>query len=403
MTTASSPRRVRRGLLALAVLAVLTFTTALLPGSASSSAAAETSAAQSVGAYTVFNNPSTSGAPDLTLENHLVELVDGAPSGSAIHGAMYSWTRPAVAEALARAQQRGVSVRLAIDGEGAGGVNADPANAALNTLRGAGLTQLVFCGNSANGNSACIGNRSDSINHNKLFTFSATGSLTDVVAIGSHNLTNTQNAHYNNLLVVHEEPDLYSAFVRHMGNLLAQRKNNNYYASPDGYFRSPTSDARVFFSPRADSRGGTSVEASTDLIAGRLSYITRYEPGCQVQVAHAQFTGPRLPVAEQLIRIANLGCQVRIVAGDNMTDYIRDRLVGRPNITVRQLDGMHSKYIIYRGNYNNSANRGMVFTGSQNITGPALRSHDETLIRVELPETTADYRSNFDLLWSRAS
>jgi hypothetical protein len=239
-----------------------------------------------------------------------------------------------------------------------------------------------------------VANRSYSINHNKLFTFSATGNLTDVSVIGSHNLTNSQNANHNNLLVVHQEPDLYQHFVRYLGDLLAQRKNNNYYASANGYYRSPTSDARVFHSPRADSSGGTGVDAGTDLVVGRLSYITRYEAGCSVEVAHAQFTGPRVAVADELIRIARLGCQVRIVGGSGMTDYIRTHLAGRSNVTVRRLDSLHSKYIVYRGNYNGSPGRQMVFTGSQNLTGPALRNHDETLIRVEGADIAGSYRAD---------
>lgn len=383
----------------LSALAVLAFLCALLPGGWSARAAAAPAEAQQAGTYTVFNLPAAGGS-DLTIENHLVELVDGAPAGSAIHGAMFSWTRTAVASALARAQQRGVRVSLAIDGEGAGGVNADPDSAAMNILKNAGLTRLVFCGTSTN--SACIGNRSNSINHNKLFTFSATGSMTDVTVVGSHNLTNSQNANHNNLLVVHGEPDLYGHFVTHIGNLLAQRKNNNYYRSPTGYFRSPTSDARVFHSPFADSSGGTAPEASTDLIVGRLRYITRYESGCSVEVGHAQFTGPRAAVADELIRIGRLGCRVRIIGGSGMTDYISNRLAGRTNVTVRRLDNMHSKYIVYRGNYNNKPGRQLVFTGSQNLTGPALRSHDETLIRVEGATVAGQYRGNFDTLWSRA-
>lgn len=403
MTISVSPAtgRKRRKFFLLTAVAVLAFLSTLLPGDWSARASATGTGAQQAGTYTVFNVPTASGGADLTIENHLVQLVDGAPAGSAIHGAMYSWTRTAVASALARAQQRGVQVSLAIDGQGAGGVNADPDSAAMNILRNAGLTRLVFCGRTVD-NSACVANRSYSINHNKLFTFSATGNMTDVAVIGSHNLTNSQNANHNNLLVVHQEPDLYQHFVRYLGDLLAQRKNNNYYASANGYYRSPTSDARVFHSPRADSSGGTGVDASTDLVVGRLRYITRYEAGCSVEVAHAQFTGPRVAVADELIRIARLGCQVRIVGGSGMTDYIRTHLAGRSNVTVRRLDSLHSKYIVYRGNYNGSPGRQVVFTGSQNLTGPALRNHDETLIRVEGADVAGSYRANFTTLWSRA-
>ncbi|MFG2734498.1 phosphatidylserine/phosphatidylglycerophosphate/cardiolipin synthase family protein [Streptomyces harbinensis] len=381
------------GLLALALTALLTVTAASTATGAAGTAA--------VGSYTVFNAPAD-GEPDHTLEDHLVDLIDGAPAGSAIHGAMYTWTRTPVAEALARAQARGVRVSLAVDKEGEGGSNSSPANAAIATLKDAGLTRLVLCGNTSVGNSSCIANRSNSLNHNKFFTFSATGGLSEVVFLSSANLTNPQLRLYNNAVVIHGDAELRGAFLRHMDNLLAQRRNNNYSASADGYFRSPVSDIRVFFPPRADSSGGTGAEASTDLVVGRLRYITRYEPGCALDVAHAQFTGPRAPVADELIRIARLGCAVRVVGGDNMTDYIRDRLAGHANLTVRGLDSLHSKYIVYTGDYNGTAGRSLVFTGSHNLTGPSLRAHDETMIRVELPGIADDYLENFGRLWAQA-
>ncbi|WP_103529337.1 phosphatidylserine/phosphatidylglycerophosphate/cardiolipin synthase family protein [Streptomyces sp. SM12] len=401
--TAPRTRRGSRFLIA-APIAALTVLGTLLPAAwpGAATASEPTPTRQTHGAYTVFNTPSPVGDPDTTLESHIVELVDATPAGESIHGALYSWTREPVAEALARAQARGVSVSLAIDKDGAGNVNSDPSNTAMAVLRDAGLTRLVFCGNTSRGNTACIGNRDNSINHNKVFTFSTTGDMSNVVLVASHNLTNTQNSLHNNAVVLHEDADLYQAFQRHMSNLLAQRKNNNYYRSADGYFRSPTSDIRVFFSPYADSSGGTDPEASTDLIAGRLSYITRYQQGCSVDVAHAQFTGPRAAVADELIRIGALGCRVRVIGGEGMTTYITDRLAGKRNVTVRRLDELHSKYIVYSGDYNGTAGRNLVFTGSQNLTGPALRSHDETFIRVEHPDAVGGYEGNFALLWSRA-
>lgn len=115
---------------------------------------------QAVGAYTVFNSPVNS-VSDTAIEDHLVGLVNGAPAGSAIHGAMYSWTRPPVAQALSAAQARGVAVHLAIDWQGSGGVNADPDNPAQQVLQNANLTELVCCSEGDTSKSACVSNRDD--------------------------------------------------------------------------------------------------------------------------------------------------------------------------------------------------------------------------------------------------
>lgn len=385
MTTLRSRKALLAALSAVAVIATVA-TVQALPA-----AAGDRVDAEQIGAYTVFNDPS-GGSPDYALENHLVELIDGAPSGSVIRGAVYSWTRTPVAEALASAQDRGVDVELAIDG----GTDDNPDNQPVQILEAANLTQLVFCGNPDLGNTACIGNRENSINHNKLFTFSETGNLSNVVWVSSSNLTNTQMENFNNSTVVHGDADLYGYLDQHIDNMLAQTKDNNY----NGYFNSTASNVRVYLPPRADSNGGTEPEASTDVVVNRLKYITEYEEGCRLDVAHAMFTGSRAPVADELIRIANLGCEVRVTGGP--TQYIQDRLAGQSNITVRPLDGMHSKYILYTGNYNGGANRTLLYTGSHNLTGPALRAHDESMIRVERPEVISGYQDNFELIWNLA-
>jgi phosphatidylserine/phosphatidylglycerophosphate/cardiolipin synthase-like enzyme len=311
-----------------------------------------------------------------------------------IRGATYSWTRTPVAEALARAQARGVQVELAIDG----GTDDDPSNQAVQILKAANLGRLVFCG--GGGNTACIGDRANSINHNKFFTFSQTGDLSDAVFVSSSNLTNTQMEAFNNATVVHGDGELYDFFGRHMANMLAQNKDNDYARSPDGYFASSISKVRVYLPPLADSSGGTDVEGATDIVVNRLKYITQYEQGCRLDVAHAMFTASRAPVANELIRIANLGCEVRVTGGP--TEYIQNKLAGRDNIAVRPLDRLHSKYILYTGNYNGSPGRTVLYTGSHNLTGPSLRSHDESMLRIERPEIVSAYQTNFETLWDLA-
>jgi phosphatidylserine/phosphatidylglycerophosphate/cardiolipin synthase-like enzyme len=319
---------------------------------------------------------------------------------------MFSWTSPVVADALARAAARGVVVRLVVDREGSDGVNLDPSNAAIQKLRAANLDDLVFCGTSSAsvaGSSACIGNHSNSINHNKFFTFSTSGTMKRVVLISSQNLTYSQNNLFNNAVIVHGDYDLYDHFTRYFNLMRAEDKDNNFYAAPDGYYKSPNTGVTVYHSPRA----------SGDTVANVLSYVTRYESGCSVEVAQASFTNARTAVANELLRIARLGCQVRIVHS-GMGDQVYSILRGSPNVQLKKYydaesgnyDGrvvtVHSKYLIVKGNYNGTAGRTTVFTGSHNLTGPALRDHDETFVKIENPTVSADYRANFATLWSRA-
>ncbi|MGW4500589.1 phospholipase D-like domain-containing protein [Micromonospora sp. NPDC004336] len=396
--------------LALPILAVVPGAPVVAaPGATSVSApdlADDTAVTSTFPAYTRFNVPAEDGSRDRVIEDEIVALADGVSAGSYIRGAMYSWTSPVVADALARAAARGVVVRLVVDREGEDGVNLDSANAAIKKLRVANLDDLVFCGTSSAsvaGSSACVANHSSSINHNKFFTFSTSGTMKRVVLITSQNLTFTQNNLFNNALVVHEDYDLYDHFTRYFNLMRAQDKDNNFFSASDGYYKSPNTGVTVYHSPRS----------SGDTVKNVLSYVTKYESGCVVEVAQASFTNPRTAVANELLRIAKLGCQVRVVFGQ-MGDRVYAILRGSSNVQLKKYwdaeagnyDGrvvtVHSKYLVVKGNYNGTGGRSIVFTGSHNLTGPSLLDHDETFVKIEQPTVSANYRANFATLWSRA-
>ncbi|WP_433344053.1 phospholipase D-like domain-containing protein [Micromonospora sp. CA-111912] len=404
------------GLLALAALAALAVAPAPAAASPSPAAAPSAGVARDLAgeaaplaafdAYTVFNVPADDGTRDRSIEDEIVRLADGAPAGGYIRGAMFSWTSPVVAEALKRAAARGVVVRLAVDREGDGNVNLDPANAAVSTLRGAGLDDLVFCGTSSAavaGSSACVANHANSINHNKFFTFSTSGTMKRVVLVSSQNLTFSQNNLFNNAVVVHGDYDLYDHFTRYFNELRAERKNNNFFSAADGYYKSPTTAVTVYHSPRAVG----------DTVDNVLSYVTTYESGCAIDVAQAMFTDARPAVASELLRIARLGCKVRVVYGE-MGDQVYGILRSSANVSLKKywdaetgnVDGrtvtVHSKYLVVKGNYNGASGRTIVFTGSHNLTGPSLVNHDETFLKIEHSTVSAGYRANFTTLWGRA-
>ncbi len=396
------PRRT----IAVGLLAAGGILSALFPTGASATAGPAVAAA-SFPAYALFNVPADDGTRDRRIEDEIVALADGAPAGAYIRGAMFTWTSPVVPQALARAAARGVIVRLAIDREGAGGANQAADNAAVKAIRAGGLDDVTWCGTSSAsvaGSSACIGNFSNSINHNKFFTFSTSGSRKRVVLVTSQNLTFSQNNLFNNAVVVSEDYDLYDHFVRYFNDLRAERKNNNYADDVDGYYKSPTTAVTVYHFPRAN----------VDTVAhNALSFVTTFESGCVVEVVEASFTDPRTAVADQLLRIAQLGCKVRIVFS-SMGAQVRAILTRSANVTLKKYDdreasnidgreiSVHSKYLVLTGNYNGSAGRSIVFTGSHNLTGPSLGNHDETLMKIEHPGVSASFRSNFATVWSRA-
>ncbi|SFP70921.1 Phosphatidylserine/phosphatidylglycerophosphate/cardiolipin synthase [Amycolatopsis arida] len=388
---------------------VLGVTTLLAAGSLLAPAAEPTEAAAAATMETVFNEPSDRGDRDHRIESRLIRLIDGTPAGAQIDFSVYSWTRNPVAEALKRARERGVRVRIAIDG----GADDNPANEPTKILKAAGFTRLVFCGPGGD-NTACIANRGTphSINHNKLWMFSKTGNLTDVVVVSSHNLTNSQGNLFNHAVIMSGDAGLYGYYRQHMDRMLAQRKDNGYFSN-GGYHKSTASLVTTYMSPRADSRGGRSEEHRTDTYAQILSYVKRAEPGCALDIAQAHISDARTPVVDEIVRIARLGCKVRIVYDAIGADAL-GKLRGRANISLKRyldndadnIDGrkvsIHSKYMIYRGHYNETANRSIVFSGSHNLSGAALRSNDEILTKIENPVVGRGFADNFATIWSRA-
>lgn len=361
------------------------------------------------GSYTMFNKPGVGGKPDYRIESDLVHRIEHTPAGETIQGSMYHFRREPVAQALSDAQARGVHVRLALTGDD---YNTDPdTNPAYQILRAAGFDQLVYCGDSDGDSTACVSDRDGSINHEKLFMFSQTGDMSDAVWIGSYNINPTMNVWFNHATVLYGRSGLYHHFQRHMEHMLAQDKDDDYYNSDVGTYHTDDGKVSTYLSPRADSSGGTEAEGSTDTIAQRLKNIHTYEKGCRIDLAEHIFTSLRKPVAEELTRIAKMGCKVRIVYGPTLTQPIYDILHGQPGITMRgYYDArnedkpvtIHSKYIRIRANYDGH-HRDMVLTGSHNLSGPALRQHDEVLAAIEQPAVSRDYGANFGLLWRRAT
>lgn len=400
-----------------AIVAVAAATTLLAPSSLPVMAAPEPAAPEpaapgtsAVSMEPVFNEPADDGQPDHAIEDRLVELVDATPAGEQIDFSVYSWTRKKVALALERAQQRGVQVRVAVDGGPDERLNPD----VTDILDRAHLTKLVYCGTGGSDNTACIANRGDphSINHNKLWMFSETEGKEDVVAVASYNLTKPQGNLFNNALITSGDPDLYDFYRGHVDRMLAQDKDNDYF-DHGGYHRSPDSKVTSYLSPRADSEGGTSEEAGTDTWAQLLQYAKKREPGCQLDIVHANISDARTPAVQEIQRIARLGCQVRLVYGTIGDDSL-ERLQGEQNVQLKRYSendednwegreiGVHSKYVLYRGQYNETDDRSLVFTGSHNLSGPALRTNDEILIKVDNEAVKRAYDGNFETVWNRA-
>jgi hypothetical protein len=370
------------------------------------------------GMYSVFNNPVTAPA---AIYDTLVALINATPPGETIRGSMYIFKRVLVADALVAAKNRGVNVRIAVDqyGDNASPVCADAAGGfascpnfdnspstacgKLKAALGTDCTQpscYVRCGQGSPGQ-ACISPSASGINHEKYFLFSRTkhtsnGNYIDhVVYVSSSNLHQDGGGNmWNNAVIMYGYSTWFQSWVDHFSAQLREQKNIDYNltVNADGF--------TVRWSPRATG----------DHVVDVLRNVTKASSGCFVKMQMADFTSSSraVDVANQLIRIKALGCRVQVVGNSRPVDFAtstRSRLkAGGVVVRILTTTKTHDKYFLIHARYSGSSTaRSLVWTGSHNITTPALRENDENLVKVNDPMVFAAFLANFTDVYNNYS
>ena len=331
----------------------------------------------------VFNVPQGTAAPDPTLENTVIDLIDRTPAGESIRVNMYTFSRSPPANALVAAQARGVDVRVILDGGSVGGNG--------HSILAAGLpsANLHVC-QSTNGGS-CIGTAN---NHSKYFLFSYIGpGESEVVVQSSANLTNPQLRQHNNLVIVRGDSTLYAGYQTYWADQVAQATNPNYYWVVVGNL-----PVRTYFYPRAS--GDTVLSVLNNVVCTGNAHL---------RLAMSLFTDARAPVAVRLAEKVTEGCTVEALLKDSSTTpgstVLSTLVAGGVDVSLfvesSTLSTIHSKYLLVDSDYDTGSGpipRQLVFTGSHNYTGNALRNNDEQLMRVDDPTVFAEFSANWDLM-----
>ncbi|MBT2444988.1 hypothetical protein J7E93_33825 [Streptomyces sp. ISL-36] len=405
----------------LAALAALICTTSLLgaPGAV---------AEETVGAKAVFNNPASGLAADRdAVRDELVDLIDAAAPGSEIHGSMYLFTDGVVSAALARAvRDDGVKVKLLLDGDAIAETNAsgDATGTEYPTL----VTSLgvdrtadswVMACPAERG---CIGNRTldadddGAINHNKFFLFSQVGTTPKVVFQTSANLTKNQRVNmYNNAVTIPDAGSgLYDEYL-HYWNDLAVEGAKGAAGGTDDYYRTTQSGPyKTYFFPRKETGNTYSTDPDSDTVVSLLGNVGQCTDGAgavtRIRIGMFAFTRPQ--VAQSLVALQGKGCQVEVIhngESGNIGSVVKQTLQGKitslrrcagtvtDSLSTRTI-GVHSKYMLIEGNYLGAWGRKLVFTGSHNYTFPNLRSHDETLLKIDNAAVYTAFAANFETM-----
>lgn len=429
------PRRLRAVLLAAALL------------STSLTLAASPATAEPSGVTTgpVFNNPVGTTAEKRAILDREIELVDGAPAGSTIRMAMYyvSWYENTLSDALIRAHRdRGVNVQLIFDDKAQaeslvppGPTDPQPPRPIhpytelVNELgQNAGASSwVVDCG----AGRGCIGTRTEggvhAINHNKFLLFSQTLGTPRVLVQSSANLHTGRDGllGWNNAYVVAGNDGIYQAYEEYFDDLqklrLTANGNTNYYDTGQSPVRSGA--LKAHFYPRAETPGSSMYnDPSEDTMAtvldnvkcfGNSTYGTTDTHRTRIRVGVGQFARPYL--ADKLVQLDAQGCYVEVAftydPPRDLTKPTQGHIAAQKILakTSNAYGGVipyyycgsdatwiHDKYLLIEGNYYNTPDQKVVWTGSHNWTANSLRQSDETVLQIDDPTVHDAYVTNFN-------
>ncbi|RRS02149.1 phospholipase D-like domain-containing protein [Glycomyces terrestris] len=353
----------------------------LMSVAAPAPAAAAATGCTRTGSYTVCRTNPGGAVKDPAIIDEIVRQIDATGKGDTVRAAVYQWSldKPVtpLAEAMVDAKRRGVDVRAVV---GQLSTNPTSNNPVISKLKGAGIPVRQCKG-------ACLPNADgdrEGPMHNRFFLIERDGSPT--VLVTNQSFVRFHTTQSNNLLGVHGDRGLFDFYSSYWSRL--------YAGDWDGWTdknRGPTGDlGRAWVFPRG-----------SDPVAQQLAEITKCGSGDRVLVGHANFQSKRPAVRAELDRIQGLGCQVRVVVLDGETSspgWIEDRL-GSSNVRVHE--SHRNKFIVAEA-YFGGTHRAVVWTGTHNLNGNAMKHADDNLLRVANQAVADLYAGFFQQLWQGA-
>ena len=322
----------------------------------------------------LFTEPGVPGDPRIADE--LVALFDASVPGSEVRVSLFAWEQIDAAEAAIAAADRGVDVRVVLQGLAEG---AAPVEAVELLTANLGSDRVTRCVDGCAGTGA-------NVNKYALFTALCDGS-TSVVFQSSANLTGDPVGVHDNAVVIRNDPDLFAGFRQYFDDQSARIRAADYYRRTDGF------GARAFFFPRAPG-GDSGIDPSTDTSRNLLVNNVDCTAGGSIRLAAALWTSARRYLVGSLRQLRDAGCDVEIVVGrpDETIAADLEQAFAPEEITVEPL--LHGTVLLIDAIYEGEP-RPLLWTGSHNLTHSALRSNEDILLRLDDPGLFAAYTESW--------
>lgn len=394
----------RLTLLAIACLGVL----GLAPGVAQGSGApVEEARANGTFVQMTFNDPAA-GGEDLTITNHLRELITNAHPHADVRVALHSITGTGIRDAIineAPKKDNGVGKLIVVMDSTKMNTTAEELKAGVEANGG----QFVECDRNSTTETAgaCLGGRAESHQHAKYVLIGAGWKATGasqgyhnyISWIGSANITDSSGwGAYNDAATIYGDQALYDGLRDEIFERQRTQSwgSNDFYDNPpgNGYVHGSSSNVSAFASPETTTDPDTGVDR--DQILERLNDVVP-GPGCTVAVMQTLFQGTRGQAIAKKLESLKWGswpsstprCNVYVLVDEKDdtglpslgTDVKSILCDDYKPVPVKSWPNIHDKALLISAEYLGSYKK-VVFTGSHNISDPAREENDEILARI---------------------
>ncbi|WP_341926618.1 phospholipase D-like domain-containing protein [Nocardioides psychrotolerans] len=356
-----------------------------------------------------FNNPLAGKESRGRIRRHLIRTIDSVPGREQIRVASWNVKSTDIQNALARAHERGVSVRVIIDRGNAGPAKPNPGfDRMANRLRAGQKSRMA---SQKSGTRKCVSSCRyySGIAHTKFFMFSQAGKAKNVVIYGSNNATDlAAHSQWNDMFTVRGQGNIYQEFLNVFDQMYLDKPvKQSYLTYQHGSFTS-------YFYPfkGKDTKSDPLMRDLNDIRCKGATGGTGTKGRTKIRIAQTSMHGDRgKQIANKLRDMYENGCDIKIVYavfGNNVLKILRNTNRGR--IPIRQiaqdfdLDGVYDKYLHMKnmavsGVYKGRTDANVTWNGSANWTQVALVS-DEIVMRIVGPRIRAQYANWVDFLYA---
>jgi phosphatidylserine/phosphatidylglycerophosphate/cardiolipin synthase-like enzyme len=314
-----------------------------------------------------FTDPNTINDPNNmkgSIEEKLIAYIDGAKKS--IHVAAFEFNLTPVAEALIRADKRGVEVQWVTDDENGIDADTEEGHGQFAMLEKAGI-KVKDDGRSA-------------LMHNKFWIFDG-----GIVWTGSTNITVNGNFHNNNNVIIIRSQELAVIYEREFQEMWAGKFGTT---SP-----STVSDQKLNFE-------GVPIQVLFAAEDDTISHLIPLIEGAKKSIRFMAFSFTHNDMTAAMLARSKAGVDIQGIfeTRGSETEYSAMIPLYCANIPVRQ-DGnpatFHHKVIIIDDR--------ILITGSLNFSDNADTSNDENTLIITSPEIASRYLEEFAKRWEEAT